>query len=176
MGISASKRVKNSLSNSPDFNSACDSTYSHCLSLTEHAFHGVFPYQLNTASEHLYHTLTASDRPHSIILKWVSSPPTRSQVDSALRVVVTRGITNKNSSGSDDQILGPVQFKEWAVELFGNAIVSSASKAVLCRVPIGVAGIAGVGVLTRSGKDLVGTAIGVYALGVATSIYLSLSG
>lgn len=174
MGLSASKRVKNSLSNSTEFDSACDSTFSHCLSLTQHAFHGVFPYQLNSASDHLYRTLTTeSDRPHPLILKWVSSPPTRSQVDSAFRVVTRR--TNK-SSGSDDQTLGPAQFKEWAVDLFTDAIVSSAGKALLCRVPIGVAGIAGVGVVTRSGKDLVGTAIGVYALGVATAIYLGLSG
>lgn len=46
----------------------------------------------------------------------------------------------------------------------------------MLRVPIGVAGIAGVGAASRSGKDLIGTAIGVYALGVATSIYLGLSG
>ncbi|POO01996.1 Transmembrane protein [Trema orientale] len=172
MGISASKRVKSSLSNSPEFDSACDSTFSHCLSLTQHAFPGVFPHQLSAASDHLYRTVTA-DRPHPIVLKWVSSPPTRSQVDSALRVVTRR--RPNEASGSDDQTLGPAQFREWAVELFASAIVSSASKAVICRVPIGVAGIAGVGVVTRSGKDLVGTAIGLYALGVATAVYLSLS-
>lgn len=54
--------------------------------------------------------------------------------------------------------------------------MENARKAVMWRVPIGVAGIAGVGAATRSGKELIGTAIGAYALGVATSISLSLSG
>ena len=62
------------------------------------------------------------------------------------------------------------------MELYADAVVSNAGKALLCRVPIGIAGIAGIGAVTRSGKDLVGTAIGVYALGVATSVFLSLSG
>ncbi|KAL5574688.1 hypothetical protein UlMin_016387 [Ulmus minor] len=166
MGLSVSKRVKQSLSNSPEFDSACDSTFSHCLSLTQHAFPGVFPYQLSTASDHLYGNLSTG-HPHPLVTKWVSSPPTRSQVDSALRVV---------TRDDEDPTLGPTQFKKWAVELFADAIVSNAGKAVLCRVPVGIAGIAGIGVATRSGKDLVGTAIGVYALGVASAIYLSLSG
>ncbi|XP_062090068.1 uncharacterized protein LOC133796530 [Humulus lupulus] len=170
MGISASKRVKTLLSNSAEFNSACDSVYSYCLSLTQHAFPGVFLYQLNTASEKLYQILTV-DQPHPIILKWVSSPPTNSQVDSAIGVVTRR--PNKDL-GYDEHTIGPNRFKEWAVELFGSAIAANANKAVLRRVPIGVAGIVGVGVVTRSGKDLVGTAIGVYALGIATSIYLGL--
>ncbi|KAM6602447.1 uncharacterized protein LOC115708019 [Cannabis sativa] len=170
MGISPSKRVKTQLSNSPEFNSACDSAYSHCVSLTQQAFPGVFLYQLNTAAEKLHQILTV-DQPHQIILKWVSSPPTRSQVDSALRVVSR--LPNKDL-GYDEHTLGPNRFKEWAVELYGSAIVGNANKAVLRRVPIGVAGIVGVGVVTRSGKDLVGTAVGVYALGIATSIYLGL--
>lgn len=173
MGISASKRVKSSLSNSPQFDSASDSAFSHCLSLTQHAFPGVFPYQLATASDHLHHTLSAV-QPHPLILKWVPSPPTRSEVDSALRVV-TRS-SNDDASAGEELTLGPAQFKAWAVELFAEAIVSNAGKAVLCRVPIGVAGIAGIGVVARAGKDLVGTAIGVYSVGVATAIYLSLCG
>lgn len=60
--------------------------------------------------------------------------------------------------------------------LYASAVVGNAGKALLGRVPIGVAGIAGIGAVTGSRKDLVGAAIGVYALGVATSIYLSLSG
>ncbi|KAH7547564.1 hypothetical protein FEM48_Zijuj01G0323200 [Ziziphus jujuba var. spinosa] len=174
MGISASKRVKNSLSNSPQFDSASDSAFSHCLSLTQHAFPGVFPYQLAAASEHLHHTLT-TDRSHPLVIKWVPSAPTRSQVDSALRAV-TRSSNDDVSAAGEELILGPAQFKAWAVELFAEAIVSNAGKAVLCRVPIGVAGIAGIGVVSRAGKGLVGTAIGVYSLGVATAIYLSLSG
>ncbi|XP_009341145.2 LOW QUALITY PROTEIN: uncharacterized protein LOC103933211 [Pyrus x bretschneideri] len=166
MGISASKRVKSSLSNSPAFDSACDSAFTHCLSLTEHAFDGVFPYQLPTASDHLHKTLHTL-HPHPLILNWVPSPPTRSLVDSALKAV---------TRPDHAQTLGPAQFKRWAVELFAGAIVENAGKAVMFRVPIGIAGIAGIGAATRSGKDLVGAVIGVYSLGVATSIFLSLSG
>jgi hypothetical protein len=170
MGISGSKRVRNSLSGSPEFDSACDSAYSHCLSLTQHAFAGVFPYQLAAASDHLHRTLSTI-RPHPLVLKWLPSPPTGAQVDSAFRAV-----THRRPTRDDPSVIGPAQFREWAVELFSHAVVFNASKAVLCRVPIGIAGIAGIGAVTRSGKNLVGTAIGVYALGVATSVYLSLSG
>ena len=170
MGISGSKRVRDSLSSSPEFDSACDSAYSHCLSLTQHAFPGVFPYQLNAASDHLHRELSTL-RPHPLVLKWLPSPPTRVQVDSALRAV-----NHSRPTSDDPSLLGPAQFGEWAVELFSSAVVSNARKAVLCRVPIGIAGIAGIGAVTRSGRDLIGTAIGVYAIGVATSVYLSLSG
>lgn len=170
MGISGSKRVRASLSSSPEFDSACDSAYSHCLSLTQHSFPGVFPYQLTAASDHLHLTLSTL-RPHPLVLKWLPSPPTRAQVDAALRAV-----THRQPTSDDPSLLGPAQFSEWAVELFSVAVVSNARKAVLCRVPIGIAGIAGIGAMTRSGKDLVGAAIGVYALGVATSVYLGLSG
>ena len=173
MGISASKRVGTSLSNSSEFDSACDSAYTHCLTMTQHAFPGVFPYQLATASDHIHRTLSTL-RPHPLIVKWVPSPPTRSQVDSAFRAV-----TRSSSKAQEDEstvVIGSTPFKKWAVELFANAVVLNAGKALMCRVPIGIAGIAGIGAVTRSGKDLVGTAIGVYALGVATSVFLSLSG
>lgn len=42
-------------------------------------------------------------------------------------------------------------------------------------VPIGVAGITGVGATTWSKKELVGTKIGVYMLVIATLIFLSMS-
>lgn len=171
ISLSASKRVKDSLSSSPQFESACDSTYSHCLSLTQHAFSGVFPYQLSTASDHLHHTLSVVE-PLPLILKWVPTPPSRSQVDSALRAVTRLPI----GGSAGEELLGPAQFKAWAVELFAEAILSNAGKAVLYRVPIGVAGIAGIGLAARAGKDIVGAAIGVYSLGVASAIYLSLSG
>ncbi|PRQ50881.1 hypothetical protein RchiOBHm_Chr2g0138101 [Rosa chinensis] len=169
MGVSPSKRVKSSFSNSPEFNSACDSAFSHCLSLTEHGFDGVFPFQLATASDHLYQTLQAGPHPHPLILRWVPSPPTRSQVDSALRAV-----PRESKATTTTTTLGPAQFKQWAVELFAGAVVCNARQALMVRVPIGVAGIAGLGAASRSGKDIVGTAIGVYALGVATAIYLGL--
>lgn len=175
MGItqSASKRVSTTLIKSSEFNSACDSAYTNCLSLTQQAFPGVLPYQLLTAATELHQTLT-SHHPHPLILRWVPSPPTHSQVDSAFRFV-TR---HQNKSGNDEEplVLRLPQFREWAVVLFADAVVGNAGKAVLKRVPIGALGIVGIGAAARSGKAVVGAAIGVYALGVATSIYLSLSG
>ncbi|XP_059630206.1 uncharacterized protein LOC132273207 [Cornus florida] len=168
MGLSISKRVCRSFQTSPEFNSACDSVYEECLKLSQDAFSGVRPYQLLAASDRLHYSLSAMPHVHPLIAKWVPTPPTRSQVDKALREVVV--------VGKDTTLeLGQADFKAFAVEVFTDAVVSNAGKAVLRRIPIGVAGIAGVGMVSRSGKDLVGTAIGVYALGVATSIYLSLA-
>lgn len=172
MGISASKRVQSSFHSSAEFGAACDSAYAHCLSLTQHAFDGVFPYQLSSASAHLHRSLSSAS---PLVSKWVPSPPSQSQVDRALRAT-TRRRPLPPAGGDGPQLLGPADFREWAVELFAGAVVESAGKAVLTRVPIGVAGIAGLGMATRSGKELIGSAIGVYSLGVATAIYLCLSG
>ncbi|XP_030536613.2 uncharacterized protein LOC115745287 [Rhodamnia argentea] len=174
MGISASKRVRSSLHSLPEFDSACDSAYDHCLVLTQHAFDGVFPYQLSSASARLHHSLSSAS---ALVSRWVPSPPSQSQVDRALRATTRRMPRPAGGGGGDGpQLLGEAEFREWAVELFAGAVVESAGKAVLTRVPIGVAGIAGLGMATRSGKEVVGSLIGVYALGVATSIYLGLSG
>ncbi|XVF29473.1 hypothetical protein REPUB_Repub15cG0124100 [Reevesia pubescens] len=176
MGISqsASKRVSTTLTNSSGFNSACDAAYTHCLSLAQHAFPGVLPYQLLPAATHLHQTLTSLD-PHPLILRWVPDPPSRSQVDSAFRVV-TRNQDKPRNDEEEPIVLGSPKFREWAVVLFADAVVGNAGKAVLKRVPVGVLGIVGIGVAAKSRKEVVGAAIGVYALGVATSIYLSLSG
>ncbi|XWS13176.1 hypothetical protein CRYUN_Cryun36dG0015100 [Craigia yunnanensis] len=175
MGItqSASKRVSTTLVNSSEFNSACDSAYTHCLSLTQQAFPGVLPYQLLTAANDLHQKLT-SLHPHPLILRWVPSPPTHSQVDSAFRFVTRH--QHKPRNDEEPLVLGHPQFREWAVVLFADAVVGNAGKAVLKRVPVGVLGIVGIGAAVRSGKEVVGATIGVYALGVAASIYLSLSG
>ncbi|KAI3430202.1 uncharacterized protein J3R85_008226 [Psidium guajava] len=173
MGISASKRVRSSLHSLPEFGSACDSAYAHCLALTQHAFDGVFPYQLSSASAHLHRSLSSAS---PLVSRWVPSPPSQSQVDRALRATTRRMPRPGGGGGDGPQLLGEAEFREWAVELFAGAVVESAGKAVLTRVPIGVAGIAGLGMATRIGKEVVGSLIGVYALGVATSIYLGLSG
>ncbi|KAL5781219.1 hypothetical protein ACOSP7_006248 [Xanthoceras sorbifolium] len=174
MGLSASKRVKTSLDHSSEFDAACDSAFTHCLSLTQHAFHGVLPYQLLTASDHIHHSLLSlpvDRRLHSLVLKWVPNPPNRTQVDSAFKKV-----THDRPEDESLDVIGATRFKEWAVVLYVDAVVGNAGKAVLSRVPIGMAGIAGIGALTRSRREFIGTAVGAYALGVATSIYLSLSG
>ncbi|TKY48301.1 hypothetical protein E2542_SST25717 [Spatholobus suberectus] len=162
MGLSASKRVENSLSNSGDFDSACDSAFSHCLSLTQHAFDGVFPYQLKTASDYI-HANTA----HPLIKKWVPTPPDRSQVDAALRLLPSK-------SNPDDTLPLPL-FKKWAHLLYTHAVLSAATTALMLRLPVGVAGIVGIGALTRPPRHLVGTLVGAYSLGVALSIFLGLS-
>ncbi|KAI3459806.1 hypothetical protein Pfo_016469 [Paulownia fortunei] len=168
MGLSASKRVQKSLQTSPEFNSACASAYAHCLSLSQHAFPGVKPYQLFSAAEHLQRTLSHSLR---LVSKWVPRPPDRAQVDRALKTVLSRRAVREEEITLDE-----VEFKEFAVEVFADAVLSGAGREVLKRVPLGVAGIAGVGVVVRPGKEVVVAAIGAYALGVATSIYLSLNG
>lgn len=171
MGLSSSKGVSRKLSDSTDFNSACDSVYEECLQLSQHAFPGVRPYQLTSASDRLHRTLSDHQPPLPLIQKWVRSPPSRSQVDKALQAVARRRPTIQD----DVETLGPADFRAFAVQLYTDAVVSSAGKAVLQRVPIGVAGITGIGVATRTGKELVGTAIGVYALSIAASVYFSLA-
>ncbi|KAK3005242.1 hypothetical protein RJ639_015923 [Escallonia herrerae] len=104
-----------------------------------------------------------------LIRKWVPSPPTRSQVDTAFESVARRF-----GQGAEDITLGSEEFKAFAVELFGGAVVSGAGRAIMQRVPVGVAGIAGIGAATRSGREVVGAVIGVYALGVATSGWVNL--
>ncbi|XP_022760821.1 uncharacterized protein LOC111307014 [Durio zibethinus] len=127
MGISqsASKRVTGTLTNSSEFNSACDSAYTHCLSLAEQAFPGVLPYQLLTASTQLHQTLT-SLHPHPLILRWVPCPPTRSQVDSAFRVIT--GHQHNPRNDEEELVLGSTQFREWAVVLFADDIVGTPAR------------------------------------------------
>ncbi|KAG2285033.1 hypothetical protein Bca52824_044637 [Brassica carinata] len=137
--------------------------YEESLSLSQHAFAGVRPYQLLSAAAHIHRNLFS----FPLIIRWVPSPPSQSQVDSALRVIASR------VTAAD--ILGPEEFKEWAIEVFTETVVGNARKAVASRIPLGIAGIAGIGAVTRSGQNLIGAAIGVYAVGVATSVFLSLS-
>ncbi|KAG2309575.1 hypothetical protein Bca52824_029323 [Brassica carinata] len=162
MGISGSKRVKTTLSNSPEFHSACDSAYEESLSLAQHAFAGVRPYQLLSAAAHIHRNLSS----FPLIIRWVPSPPSQSRVDSSLRVITSRVTVD---------VLGPEEFKKWAIEVFTGTVVGNARKAIASRIPLGIAGIAGIGAVTRSGQNLIGAAIGVYAVGVATSVFLSLS-
>ncbi|KVI08221.1 uncharacterized protein LOC112527338 [Cynara cardunculus var. scolymus] len=161
MGLSSSKRVAGKLRASPEFNSACDRVYQQSLSLAQHAFPGIPRYQLASTSDRLYQNL--SELHLTLIDNWVTYPPTRSQIDKAL-------------PDNEGDAIGEADFKEFAVDLYTDAIVSNARKDVLLKVPVGVAGIVGVGVATRSGMEVVGTVIGVYAAGVATSVYLSLGG
>lgn len=60
------------------------------------------------------------------------------------------------------------------MDLYSELIVSNVKKDVGLKLPIGAAGIAGVGMVTKSGMEVVATVIGVYAVGVATSVYLSI--
>ncbi|KAL4576643.1 hypothetical protein LXL04_012740 [Taraxacum kok-saghyz] len=168
MGLSSSKRVGVNLRDSPEFSSACETVYEQSLSLAQQAFPGIPRYQLVSASDRLYQTL--SDLHLPLIDKWVTSPPTRSQIDKAIQNALP------DDEGDAVVTLGEAAFKEFAMNLYTDAIVSNARNAVLLKVPVGVAGIVGIGVATRSGMELVGTVIGVYAVGIATSVYLSLGG
>ncbi|KAH6778379.1 transmembrane protein, partial [Perilla frutescens var. frutescens] len=166
MGLSASKRVQNTLQESPELNSACAAVFADCLSLSQHAFSGVRAYQLFSAAERL-HSLLSDSLP--LISKWVPSPLDRTQVDRALKTVLSRRPVQEEEITLDE-----AEFKEFAVEVFADAVVSNAEMEVLKRVPLGVAGIAGFGLVVKPGKGVVVAAIGAYALGVVTSIYLGL--
>ncbi|KAL7085875.1 hypothetical protein ACP275_14G304600 [Erythranthe tilingii] len=167
MGLSASKRVQKSLHASPEFNSACAAAYADCLSLSQHAFPGVKPYQLVSAAEHLHTTLSQSLR---LISRWVPRSPDRSQIHRALDTVLSR-----RSVREEEVTLDEAEFKEFAVEVFADAVVSGAGMEVLKKVPLGAAVIAGIGVVVGSGKEVFMAAIGAYAFGLTTSIYLGLN-
>ncbi|XP_010517926.1 PREDICTED: uncharacterized protein LOC104793285 [Camelina sativa] len=171
MGISGSKRVKTILSKSPEFDWACDSAYEESLSLAQHAFAGVRPYQLLSAGAHIHRNLSSLRFP--LITRWVSSSPSQSQVDSALRVIISRFAAAEEED--DEILLRPEEFKEWALEVFTESVVGNARKAIASRIPLGIFGIAGIGAVTRSSQNMIGATIGVYAIGVTTSVFLSLS-
>ncbi|XP_047336261.1 uncharacterized protein LOC124939851 [Impatiens glandulifera] len=172
MGLSASKRVSGTLNRSSEFTTACDAAFEESLTLAQHASTVVHPYQLLAAAVRLHRSLIAGGV-SPLVRTWVPDPPSRSQVDKAYRSVVSR---RRSPQSEESSGVGKEEFKSLAVEVFTDAVISNAGNALIRRVPIGVAGIAGIGMATRSGKDLVGTAIGVYALGVVGSIYLSLIG
>lgn len=161
MGINASKRVERALEASPEFDAACEAVFEHCRSEAQHAFRGVRRYQLADAAARLHAALSESLR---LVRRWVPSPPGQAQVDAALRRV---------DPGGDD--LAPDEFRAFAVELFRDAVVTAAGRALIVRVPVGIAGIAGAGMVAREGRELVGRVMGVYAFGVVAAVYLSLS-
>ncbi|KAI3723611.1 hypothetical protein L2E82_35346 [Cichorium intybus] len=168
MGLSSSKRVAAKLRDSPEFSSACDTVYEQFLDLAQQTFPGIPRYQLVSASDRLYQTL--SDLHLPLIDKWITSPPTRSQIDETIQKFLP------GDEGDEIVTLEEAQFKEFAMDLYADTIVSNAGKAILVKVPVGVAGIVGIGFATRSTMEVVGTLIGVYAVGIATSVYLSLGG
>ncbi|CAO2838218.1 unnamed protein product [Amaranthus hypochondriacus] len=166
MGISASKRVSDQFSTSQEFASSCNTVFSDLQTLTQHTSDSeIFAYQLPDASIRLHDSLLLS-LPSPILKSWCPSPPSRTQVDGAYRSL--------RPNSSPKQTLNSDEFKEFAVVLFTDAVVSKVTKKVASRLGVGVAGIAGVGMMARVGGGLVGSAIGVYALGVATSVYVSL--
>ncbi|KAM0940668.1 hypothetical protein DsansV1_C18g0152691 [Dioscorea sansibarensis] len=163
MGLIVSKRVNETLLSSPAFTAACDSIYADCLSKAQHAFSGVRRYQLGDAAVHLHATLSITI---PLIRRWVPSPPSQAQADAALRRLDPHG-------GWED--LNPNQFRSFALELFREAVVCSSRATVIKGVPIGAAGIAGVGIVSHAGAGFVGRIIGAYAVGVVAAVYLSLS-
>ncbi|GFQ04389.1 hypothetical protein PHJA_002582800, partial [Phtheirospermum japonicum] len=106
-----------------------------------------------------------------LVSKWVPRPPDRAQVDRALKTILSR-----RPARQEEITLDEMEFEEFVAEVFAEAVDSGARMEVLKRVPLGAAGIAGFGAVFRPGKEVVVAAIGAYALGVATSIYLSLDG
>ncbi|CAI0379257.1 unnamed protein product, partial [Linum tenue] len=106
-------------------------------------FPGVLPYQLPTASDQIHSILTTTNK-IPLIVNWVPTPPIQAQVDSALKVV------EAEAPEEEPMTLGAEEFKQWVVVLFADAVAEKAGKALLQRVPIGVAGIVGIGGVQRS--------------------------
>ncbi|XP_040379496.1 uncharacterized protein LOC102719487 [Oryza brachyantha] len=161
MGLSPSKRVDAAIRGAPAFAAACDDAYDRCVADAQHAFAGVRPYQLADASAHLHSSLRGS---LPLVRRWVPTPPSRARVHSALR-----------AAGLEDASeLSRMQFREFAAELFREAVLSAAAQAALVRAPAGAAGLVGVGLATRAGAGAVGRLVAVYTAGVAAAVYLSL--
>lgn len=156
MGLSPSKRVHTTLDASPEFSTACDSTFSDLLGPSSDHLR---PYQLYHASSLLHSSLLLSI---PLIPRFAPSSPSQYQVDSTYR-----------RARSTDGGLTREEFRKFALELFGGAILKGMGAAVVRRVPLGAAAIAGVGMAARAPAVLVGRVVGVYALGVvATTVYL----
>ncbi|CAA6660318.1 unnamed protein product [Spirodela intermedia] len=153
MGINASKRVEKTLSSSPELDAACDAVYDDCLALTQHAFPGVRPYQLLDAAARLHAVLSDS---LPLVRRWVPSPPGQARW--------TRPSATPRP-----------EFKAFAVELFRVAVLSNAGGTLLRWAPVGMAGIAGFGLVARTGREVVGRVMGVYAVGIAAAVYASLT-
>ncbi|KAH0452410.1 hypothetical protein IEQ34_019709 [Dendrobium chrysotoxum] len=162
MGITVSKKVETTLISSPNFTAACELVYSDCLAESQHAFAGVKPYQLAGAAASLHESLSRS---LPLIRRWVQSPPPREKVDAAFRSVVT-------GSSADD--LSLPEFKAFATELFRDAVIAGAGGAVARGIEIGMVGIAGVGIVRRTGVGIVVKVMGVYSAGIAAAVYFSL--
>lgn len=162
MGLNASKRVERALSSSPEFDAACKAVYDRCLSEAQHAFPGVRRYQLVEAAAGLY-GLIAGGIP--LVGRWVPKPPGRAQVDAVIRRVLP-GVSDN---------LARAEFRAFAVDLFRDAVLAGAGRAVLHGVPIGVVGIAGLGAATRAGGEVIARIMGLYAVGITAAVYLSLS-
>lgn len=162
MGLSASKRVEKTLKNSPEFYAACDTVYDECLDLSQHAFPGVMTYQLPGAAARLHSRLLLLP----IVKRWVPSPPDQGQVD--------RAVPRSRGEGEGPVTLTREEFRAFALELFKDAIVSSARGTILMRGSTGIAGIAGVGMVTCWRREALGKVMGVYALGVAVTVFLTL--
>ncbi|XP_073272772.1 uncharacterized protein [Primulina huaijiensis] len=170
MGLSASKRVRRHLQASPQFSSACDSVYANCLSLSQHAFAGIKPYQLCSAVEQLHHVLSHS---LPLISKWVPHPPDRERVDQAFRSVIRSRGSGSTAGQEEDAVLDEAEFEELASEVFAECVASKMERETLKKVAVGVVGIGGVGAVVKPGNGVLVAAIAAYALGIGIDLYLS---
>lgn len=162
MGIAASKKVETTLISSPEFNASCELIYTDCLAESQHAFGGVKPYQLVGAAASLHESLSLS---LPLIRRWVQSPLPRDKVDAAIRCFMI--------GSSADSLLLP-EFKAFAIELFRDSIITGAGGAVARGIQVGMVGIAGVGIVNRTGVGIVMKVMGIYSVGIAAAVYFSL--
>ncbi|KAK1272009.1 hypothetical protein QJS04_geneDACA014204 [Acorus gramineus] len=166
MGISPSKRVERTLETSPEFSAACAAVFDRCLDLSNHSSAGVRPYQIVDAADLLHASLTsaADGRAARLVRRWVPAPPGRDRIDSAFRRV--------RSGGGGPGDLDAEGFRAFATELFKGEVSAAAWRAVIVGVPAGAAVIAGGGVAARAAPGIVRTAVEVYAVVVASAVYV----
>ncbi|KZV52906.1 hypothetical protein F511_31500 [Dorcoceras hygrometricum] len=173
MGLSASKRVVRHLQASPQFSSDCSSVYADCLSLSQHAFAGIKPYQLYSAVEQLHRVLYRS---LPLISKWVPHTPGRDRVDRAFRSVIRSRGAGSTAVQEEDTVLDEAEFEELASEVFAECIASNMEREALKKVAVGAVGIGGVGAVVKPGNGVLVAAIAAFALGVGIDLYVRFDG
>eukprot|EP00250_Pteridium_aquilinum_P034854 c8220_g1_i1 orf=298-882(-) len=146
MGGCASKKVEEKLKESALFQVAVDTSFEECLAMSQHTAAGVFLYQLLDASCRIYFLipLSADQAPQQdaegddeeeedpaplLKQKWLSSPPSQSDVDQALR--------HSGLAPTGTQYLTLEEFREFASCLFRDMVVASAEHRLALYVPVG---------------------------------------
>ncbi|KAJ3675389.1 hypothetical protein LUZ60_004431 [Juncus effusus] len=158
MGLNPSKRVHSTLSASDQFTAGCTSAFSSLAGQSSL----LRPYQLLHASTLLHSSLLTLP----LISRFAASPPSQFSVDTTYRKFIKQ---NNQSDGLDLD-----GFRGFGLELFTDAVMKGMGAEIAKKVPIGAVVVAGVGAAARVPAGVVGKVVGVYAAGVAATVFLGL--